>query len=521
MPGIASDRPTGIQINPITSIGTEVPVTPAVGDLMDAFRQGFITTEDIQRKFQQDRLANDAEKTQLQASDFQRQLAPGEFQNAQAAQGLTADQIQAAKQTLPGATSLTLGGQQAGLQAQKHDALANSDDEATRLAEQQFRETRKYELNNGHAAPKSINIPAPENAENFSTWFNREKGKDIEKVADGFEGISQDDAEKRAQKNIANFSSGFPLNSVQDNQARAAFAQQQNQQVQDLSDRRDAYVSQAWKSMVESPQIQDEYQNHLKEVTTRTVKPGDPEYLAELQKRNSLFDQNTAVTAAKVKALPEVLGKRAEYEAKAAAGDPVAKEKVASGLRDEISKDKGMTTLSEENKFAKRILDLTDPQTHPTPSNADALAALEGYIKLLDPNAVIRQGKLVVTQEMTPKLEQLGKLVSRVYSTKGGFLSPGDIAQLRDTTGTIIKASNREARQFLQVRANAATQSDIPFPQVFSAEQQDILSGKNSFAPAAGAPAAGSRTVVPTEGPFKGKTLQWVGPGATDYKVVQ
>jgi hypothetical protein len=129
---------------------------------------------------------------------------------------------------------------------------------------------------------------------------------------------------------------------------------------------------------------------------------------------------------------------------------------------------------------------------------------------------VIRQGKLVVTQEMTPKLQQIGKLYNRIGSTTGGFLSPDDITQLRNTTSTIQAATNREARQFLKVRANAAIEAGVPFKQVFSEDQQAILEG--NLAPgqpkaAAGnqPPPGGSKRVIPTAGPYKGKVLEWDG----------
>jgi hypothetical protein len=243
-------------------------------------------------------------------------------------------------------------------------------------------------------------------------------------------------------------------------------------------------------AVINRPDIQAAYAAAQKEAQNRplTYFKGDPEYDTKLRNDLKAANLKEAIQGAELKALPGTLEGIAKEKAKAAAEAPSKEGEFAAKLRAEISTDAGMKTLNEENKFATRILNLT---SNPTLSNADALAALEGYIKLLDPNAVIRQGKLVVTQEMTPKLQQLGKLFNRISSTTGGFLNASDIEQLRNTTSTIQAATNREAQQFLKVRANALSANGIDPAQVFTEDQQAILGGNLHPAQGAAKPATG------------------------------
>lgn len=79
MPGIA-DSPNSFQVQPsANAISQDVNITPAVGDLMQAFREGFITTEDITKRGLDKPLENAQRNQALQDTNIirpkQRELA--------------------------------------------------------------------------------------------------------------------------------------------------------------------------------------------------------------------------------------------------------------------------------------------------------------------------------------------------------------------------------------------------------------------------------------------------------------
>lgn len=97
MPGIA-DSPNSFQIQPsANAVSQDVNITPAVGDFMKAFREGFITTEDITKRAK-DKPLEDAQRQQaLQDTNLirpkQRELASKQL-DVQTAQADTLGQIQ-------------------------------------------------------------------------------------------------------------------------------------------------------------------------------------------------------------------------------------------------------------------------------------------------------------------------------------------------------------------------------------------------------------------------------------------
>jgi hypothetical protein len=97
MPGIA-DSPNSFQVQPsANAISQDVNITPAVGDFMKAFREGFITTEDITKRTLDKPLENAQRQQALQDVNTirpkQRELAEKQL-DIQSAQADTIKQIQ-------------------------------------------------------------------------------------------------------------------------------------------------------------------------------------------------------------------------------------------------------------------------------------------------------------------------------------------------------------------------------------------------------------------------------------------
>lgn len=515
MPGIASDRGPGIQVSPIASAGTELQITPAVADLQDAFRSGFINVEDIARRFQDDRLAADAEKTQLQAGDFQRKLAPGAFQNAQAGQALTADQIQAAQKVLPGQTQLTLGGQDAALQAQRHEAAANSEDEATRLAEQEFRETRLYEQLHGHPAPKSISVPAanPEAILPFEQWVEQEHGGDIVKQVNEFgKNLDDREPEDKIVEEVNKFKSGFPLNSTEDNQARAQFENTLRAQVAQHptpDQLRAQFENQRRAEVANNPAVRTEYQNYVNKTSKQqdVVKPGSPEYLAILQQRNQIAQQNAAVTGAKLKALPGVI----EAQARAASEAPAKEKQAAAALQKEYGTRQEIQDLRKVQAAYYKLDRLLDPSVPPTAARDQG--AVFSWMKILDPGSTVREGEYATAKNARGVPDKISALYNQVLT--GQILSPAQRVSFKEAVEPVylgqVQAAAPTIKQFLSQEGNSPG-------EVVPPEDAALLKRLSQAAPTPGRtppPGVASRVVQ------NGTTFQWVGPGPTDYAAVQ
>lgn len=513
MPGIAQDRPTAIQVAPIASLGTELQITPAVADLQDAFRQGFITTEDIQRRFQQDRLSNDAEKTQLQASDFQRRLAPGAFANAQASQGLQANQILAAGQILPGATDITLADQQARLQAQRHEAAAASDVEEVRQAEELDRLKREHEKYLGHPAPKTLNLPAPEAPKPFEEWFNETHGKTIDKTVNEFGTTLDDrDPEEKVVEQVNTFVSGFPLNSKEDNQARAQFENTLRAQVAQHptpDQLRAQFENKIRAEAANDPAIRREYANYEVQQSKKMepVKPGDPRYAEILRSRIESEKERQGVQAAKLKALPTVL----EQSAKLAAEAPAKDRQAAAALQKEYGTRQEIQDLRKVQAAYYKLERLLDPTAEP--SAARDQGAVFSWMKILDPGSTVREGEYATAKNARGVPDKILSWYNQVRT--GQILTPEQRISFKEAVEPVylgqVQAAAPTIKQFLSQEGSA-------IGDVVPREDAQLLNKLSSSAPVAGkVPPAGvaSRVVQ------NGVTFQWVGPGPKDYAPVQ
>lgn len=97
MPGIA-DSPNSFQVQPsANAVSQDVNITPAVGDFMKAFRDGFITTEDITKRAADKPLENAKRQQELQDTNIirpkQREVASKQL-DVQSSQADTLKQVQ-------------------------------------------------------------------------------------------------------------------------------------------------------------------------------------------------------------------------------------------------------------------------------------------------------------------------------------------------------------------------------------------------------------------------------------------
>ncbi len=517
---IASDRSPGIQIGPIASVGSaNAPVQP-IGDLMDAFKSGFITVDDIVRREKQNVLETDRLKTELQSGDFQRKLAPGAFDNSMAAQGLQADQIQAAKSLLPGSTSLALGQQSASQDEQSQQAALRSPDDTVRNAAISHETQTAYERATGAVAPKSFKIahPNPEPVPTFSKWINETKGPEVEKAVENFEGITPEKAQDDAEKDILNFTSGFPLNSPQDNVARAQFDNKRRAELAAFEERRAQYGGDLMKSFADSSANHAEFKKVEDAARNQkvVVKQGTPEYNDHVRGLLTGIQDRGAVRAAEVTALPHVIQDRLKAAAEAPVKAAEESKKTAMALQKEYGTRQEIQDLRKVQAAVYKLDRLLDPSV--PPSAARDQGAVFSWMKILDPGSTVREGEYATAKNARGVPEKFVAFYNQALT--GQILTPDQRTAFKEAVEPVylgqVQAAAPTIKQFL-------SQEGSSLGEVVPPEDAALLKRLSPSASApSGSPAADStKTVLATEGPYKGKTLKWVGPGPTDYVIVR
>jgi hypothetical protein len=512
---ISSDRGPGVQIGPIASVGSSnTPVAP-IGDLMDAFKSGFITVDDIVRRGRQNALETDRLKTELQSGDFQRKLAPGAFDNSMAAQGLQADQIQAAKSLLPGSTSLALGQQAASQDEQSQQAALRSPDDTVRDAALSHEAQNAYERATGAVAPKSFKIahPNPEPVPSFSKWINETKGPEVEKAVENFEGITPQKAKEDAETAIQNFTSGFPLNSPEDNMARAKFANEQEANLKAFEERRFQYGGALMKSFADSSANHAEFKKVEDAARNQkvVVKQGTPEYNEHVRGLLTGIQDRAALREAQLKAAPKIFETRAEAPVKAAEDS----KKTAMALHKDYGARQEIQDLRKVQAAVYKLENLLDPSA--PPSAARDQGAVFSWMKILDPGSTVREGEYATAKNARGVPEKFVGFYNQALT--GQILTPAQRTSFKEAIEPVflgqVQAAAPTIRQFL-------SQEGSSLGEVVPPEDAALLKRLSPSAPAGVPPPAGvPKTLTPEDGPHKGKTLRWVGPGPTQYEVVR
>jgi hypothetical protein len=520
MPGIASDRSPGIQIGPIASIGSDITPTPAVGDMMDAFRSGFITVDDLKKRVKQEALDTDAMKTQLQAGDIQRKLAPGAAENALAQQSLTADQIRAAQAVLPGATKLTLGGQTLAQQEQDRQAALTSDDVTIHQKALEDATKRQYIDTFGHEPPKSIAIPNPKPVDPFDVWLEKEHGADLQKRINEFDPGVPDPKELEATitEKVNNFKSGYPLNSREDNIERAKFANQLEEQAKNVPNPdalRAQFANQAAQELRENPAIRTQYETYKLEQSNAKDKVvlGTPEHTEIMRQRIQDAQDKAALRAAKITALPKVLEEQATLPGKLAQKEVENKGKAAGDVLLELHKSESLKRFEPQFEAFEKVDSIRNSGRPPT--NADDIAVLYEFVKLLDPTSAVREGEAKLAQSTVPGVKAMYNKVLGLFTDHNKIMDPQARESMFQTMDTLRDGAIKTVAPEIKRISNIAIDRGVPLDQVFSGPYQAILT-KNGRGPGAAPagnlpPPGGSKRVIPSEGPYKGKTLEWDG----------
>ena len=463
MPGIADDRSPAVNPALIAGVGQNTAqVTPAVTDFMDAFRNGFITVDDIHKRTRENVVADTQAKTQVQAEDFKRRRMAEQEQLAPSALDVQRKGLQAQGGALD--TQIAAQPGQTGAAAKQSNDVLDLINPATRP--QALNRLEQEKLEQGYAEivgnlPDKVPVSKPIQPASFQDWF------------------SQNVAGKGPAERAAAFQPN--VNTPEANAARA--------KVYNMTD----------EQLAQSPEVQKAYHDYVQEAQSHTTDAvrGTPEYNDHLRREIFTRSQQLAVQGAKVKAIPGVI----EAQAKAEAERPKRQQEFEKDIHTEIQNDTVLKPIAEAKSFlgnAKSVL--SKPENKIT--NADDQLLVESLIKLTDPQGVIRQSKVEYLQEMTPFLQGLQKKVQHAYSTQGGVLTPSDRQQIKGAIEIVDQNFNRASADRLKLYNQRAQKLGIAPGDIFDSEQLGVLKGNvGSSLSTPASPAASSQpqgSAVPT-----------------------
>lgn len=228
------------------------------------------------------------------------------------------------------------------------------------------------------------------------------------------------------------------------------------------------------------PGVKAEYSIYAEEAANRpALHPrGTPEYARALRDKIEGRQMESAVKAAKVKAIPSIL----EAQAKATAEAPDKARKEVNELN---TMAQGNATLKRFREQAAAVKTVQSLASKPNPSNADDLSLIYSYVKLLDPGSVVREGEIKLAGQATPALSRLVQRARGLYSNRNVLLDPEVRALYLESANAVAKSSIDGTRPEFERIAGLAKERGVDPSKIFNAEEIAAFGAGNSPAPAA------------------------------------
>ena len=419
MPGIESDRSPAIDSRLIATIGQGGPeAPPAVTDFMAAFRNGFITVDDLNRRHRATVNETAETKTNIAAQDLKRrqiaELGPGEIALEQRRQGLANTELGIAETTAPA--------RQAVAAKQTQDTLDYLDpNKRTDLIAQKTREAleESYVQQFGELPP-SVEVKKPGKALPFEQWLHDVQIPEIYSQAAG------------------DFKSGYPINSKEDNQARAEFVTAQETRVKNNA--------------------REDYARYVQETENKSVPiaRGTPEYYRYLSEALKAQGTKAAIQGAQLKALPGVL----EAQAKGAAEGPTKLRAEVQSNRDHYLALDDVQALRKVDAAFNKIKNATTGE----PSPFKDMSAIFSFMKVLDPGSTVREGEYATVENTRNIPDRFRALYNKAVN--GEKLTPEQRADLVNAANSArqgqAQAASTSIKQYLAIEsALGASPGDI------------------------------------------------------------
>jgi hypothetical protein len=463
---IGTDRAGGVNTADISSIGAGgVPPTPAIGDLMQAFRSGFITVDELARRGFS--LPVEAE-TQRQNLEDQRVIRP---LARQAQSGALANEIQ----IQPRRQALVAGQTEAAIRALPTEAESAAAD---------LQRAKAAEIATGLASP-DVNTRLKTVA-NLSTdqildaWTAANGAPPPERLE-----VADPNAASNTPKPIDEFYierfGNFPPGS----NARAT---------------------------LNTPEVQSAYNQYVAEVKSRplTVFKGTPEYFNRLKQDVHDLATKQAIETARIKAIPGILEQQAKVsnEAGSKLEASVRAENSAYGTKQEIQ------DLRKVQSAFFKLQNVLDPNKPSTPQTDQA--AIFSWMKILDPGSTVREGEYATSENARGVPDTIKNYWNKVV--KGLILTPEQRIKLAQASEDVYLGQVQSAiptiEQFVDTesRIGAAVGSVVPQQDVDLLNRVNRVkkpsAGRSSSAAgtAAAPPSAGTQRVVQN-----GVTFEWNG----------
>lgn len=435
-----------LQLGPLQNIAPRSTVAP-ITDFMEAFRSGFITIDDINKRTMATANQATATKTNIAAQDLQRrqiagqsELLPGQLQNQAVAQDVQAAQLAGQQATVPLQAEVAT-------QVLRDEADELNPDPAIRQGAIQRKTERQFQQLFGTPPPEVVQVPdTGVVAATFEDWYQANKVPQVAAAATGTAGTDQDRA--------------------------AVFNQLEAQK--------------------NTPATQAEYQAYVESTKTRSVpiSKGEPKYYETLRNQIQQKLEGAAIRGAQIQALPGVLTKQAEV----AAGAPAAAAKARATLEKEVQDNK---TVANFRLATRAIQQGRDLATKPNPSNADDLGLIYATVRALDPNSAVREGEIALLKRGAGLPNEIVQQFNRLFGRSSIVLTADQRNQILGLINTQEVSTVATTRpEFERISANAAIEG-VPIDSLFNESERQLLQdiGTPGAAPAptpATAPPAGS-----------------------------
>jgi hypothetical protein len=143
------------------------------------------------------------------------------------------------------------------------------------------------------------------------------------------------------------------------------------------------------------------------------------------------------------------------------------------------------------------------------------------FVKTLDPTSAVREGEAKLALSTNPFVLQLWDKTKALFQTKNKLFGAEARADMFRAIDTLREGAETAIRPEMKRIAGIAIDSGVPLERVLTGPYQKILSGESSATAGVPPPAGVPKTLTPEDGPHKGKTLRWVGPGPRQYEVVR
>lgn len=470
---ISSDRAGGINTGNIAAIG-EGNITPAVTDFVRAFREGFLTVDDLTRRGLSLPVEAEAQKQNLADQKLIRPLSrqaqagalTGEIEIQPRRQQLAVGQTEAAIRALPTDAENTAMDLQRAKSAEIATGLASPDVDTrlktvAKLSTDQILDA--WTAANGAPPPERLQVPDPEANTNtpatIDVWFLNQGGQ----YPPGADTLAH----------------------------------------------------------LNRPEIQAAYNQYVQEVKSRplTLFKGTPEYYAALKKDVVDLARNQAIESARIKAIPGVIEQQAKLQSEAGS-------KIEGEARAQNSTYGGKQEIQDLRKVQSaffKMQNVLNPNKPPNPQQDQA--AIFSFMKVLDPQSTVREGEYATTENARGVPDTIKNYWNKIV--KGLILTPEQRVKLLQVTEDVYVGQAQSAVPIIEQFAETESRIGAAVGSIVPQQDVDLINRVNRGAkPSTGRPNAGASSsgqgAPPSAGTQRvvqnGQVFQWDG---TTYVPVQ